>query len=250
MSSAQNPRTFAFGDDNSLIGTITDPPNAGSRVAAILWGMGIAEMRAARALANLGLVSFNAALVDPSVIGVIVTNPHVSEVLSVSSSYKRKLLSWQSWRHVLTGRATLARHVANIRWLKEHLLGRLWRRDEKSLIEKFIYNKDLTLPADIGGRLKDLAFRGVATLIIFSENDVSLDYFRQVFGKSLAELRRLPNVRVEVLSRTPHVISHDDEAAQMTVDFITHWAKRTVADRRSRRRPDTDQPARAHAVLS
>jgi hypothetical protein len=50
-----------------------------------------------------------------------------------------------------------------------------------------------------------------------------------VFGKSLAELRALPNVRVEVLNRTSHVISHDDEAASMTAELIADWAKRTVA---------------------
>ena len=163
-----NSQDFRFGPDDCLVGTITDPANGASKTGAVIWGMGVAEIRVARALARLGIValqvrekeraferldtegvryckaaievlgekrsvdkfilfgncgrasiSFHTALQDPRVSGLILTNPHVSEALTVSASYKRKLLSKESWRKLLTGKLDLAAHLDAVRRLQD-----------------------------------------------------------------------------------------------------------------------------------
>ena len=277
MSTIRGSKTFSFGRDGSLMGAITEAKCGMPQVGVILWGMGIAEIRAARALAKLGFVGmqfkkngeegrpnpvldnsgvsrcqeamttltskcgveqfmlmgncglgsicFNTAVDDPRVIGLIMTNPHVSEVLTLSESYKHKLTNWVFWRRVLSGRADLARHLANIRWLKAFIIGRLRGADDKALIAEFTYNKDLTLPDRLDERLKALSSRGVNILIIFSQHDPSLLYFEKTFGKSFGRLRSVPTLSMEVLPTSSHVISQDDEAAGMVADIVARWAE-------------------------
>ena len=275
MSTIRGSKTFSFGPDGSLMGAITEPKCGMPQVGVILWGMGVAEIRAARALAKLGFVGmqikqngkdwqpvlddsgvsrcqeamttlrskcgveqfvlmgncglgsicFNTAVDDPRVIGLIMTNPHVSEVLTLSESYKHKLSNWVFWRRVLSGRADLARHLANIRWLKAFIIGRLRGADDKALIAEFTYNKDFTLPDRLDERLKALSSRGVNILIIFSQHDPSLLYFEKTFGKSFGRLRSVSTLSMDVLPTSSHLISDDDEAASMVADIIARWAE-------------------------
>src|SRR6187551_2631883 len=51
------PKTFRFGPDDCLVATITDPVNDASKIGAVIWGMGVGEIRVARALARLGIVA-------------------------------------------------------------------------------------------------------------------------------------------------------------------------------------------------
>jgi hypothetical protein len=57
MSTTRSRKVFEFGTDNYLIGAFTDPPYARATVGAVIAGMGIAEVRIARTLANLGIVT-------------------------------------------------------------------------------------------------------------------------------------------------------------------------------------------------
>lgn len=50
-------RTFRFGPDASLTATITEPTAAPCGAGAIIWGMGVAEIRNARALARHGITT-------------------------------------------------------------------------------------------------------------------------------------------------------------------------------------------------
>ncbi len=100
-------------------------------------------------------ICFHTALQDPRVSGLILTNAHVSDVLTVSAFYKRRLLSKESWRKLLTGKFHLAAHLAAVRRLKTLVLGRVFRADEKDLIATTSLNKDLTLPDRIPERLRD-----------------------------------------------------------------------------------------------
>lgn len=177
-------------------------------------------------LGNCGRASicFRTALDDPRVTGLILSNPHVSQVFTVKETYKRKLLSLNSWKRVLTGRAGLRYHLNSARLLKMLLLGRLTRMDEKTLAEKTNDSGDLAFPDRIDDRLRGLAARGARIFMVFSETDAGLDYFRKLYGKQFERLQGVPRVSVEVLRTSEHVISLDDSAAKTFADAISHWA--------------------------
>jgi hypothetical protein len=268
-------RTFSFGGEDRYVGTITDARGPAKPFGAIIWGMGIGEMRVARALTKVGVtvmnikrekyslpeldaygaergreamdvlrvkrgierfifmgncsfasISFNTALRDERVIGLIMSNPHVSEMLSLPSSYRRKLLSVASWRQVLAGKFTLARHLVNARRLKDIVVGRMKGLDEKSLIAKTHYNRDLTLPDDIGAKLAAFGARGMHTLLVFSHNDGSLDYFRAAFGRALDGLGNVAGLTTEVLQTDAHLVTIDEEAARLISASAAGWIER------------------------
>src|SRR5262249_43276056 len=157
-------------------GAITDPPHGKATIGAVIHGMGVAEVRAARKLASLGVVtlqmqlrdepddwitllnaegmryckealellheqrgverficmgncgraavSFRVALDDPRVIGIVLTNPHISPALTIRESYAQRFFSLKSWRRLLAGKANLKYHLPNLRLLVMSLLGR------------------------------------------------------------------------------------------------------------------------------
>ena len=61
MTMSPNPppggKVKAFGPSNELLYTLTDIGGSESRVGAVLWGLGIAEIKTARTLAKKGIVS-------------------------------------------------------------------------------------------------------------------------------------------------------------------------------------------------
>jgi len=291
MPAPRAPKVFRFGPDDCLVATITDPANGCSEVGAIVWGMGVAEVRIARALARLGIVAlqirqkerafarldsegvryckaamevlaekrgvenfvlmgncgkasicFHTALQDRRVSGLILTNPHVSEALTVSTSFKRRLLSKESWRKLITGEFHLGYHLAAARKLKTLILGRILHAEEKDLIATADLNRDLTLPDRIPERLVALAARGVRILLAFSQKDEGLGYFRTQYGKSFEKLSAVPGVSVEVLPTDAHVLSLDDSASGALAKFISRWASErsfttpTIAQPSDRRR--------------
>jgi hypothetical protein len=147
-------------------------------------------------------------------------------MLSLPSSYRRKLLSVASWRQVLAGKFTLARHLVNARRLKDIVVGRMKGLDEKSLIAKTHYNRDLTLPDDIGAKLAAFGARGMHTLLVFSHNDGSLDYFRAAFGRALDGLGNVAGLTTEVLQTDAHLVTIDEEAARLISASAAGWIER------------------------
>lgn len=267
--------TFSFGGADRYLAAIADPQTVSSPVGAIIWGMGLGEMRVARALIKLGVtvmhivreeyslpeldacgaergreamdvlrskrgierfvfmgncafasISFHTALRDDRVVGLILSNPHVSELQSLPSTFRRKLLSIASWRRVLAGKVTLAQQLANARWWKEIVAARMRGLDEGALIAKTEYNKDLTMPEDIGGKLAALGARGVHTLVAFSRNDASLDYFRAAFGPDFAGLGKVEGLTIEELPTDAHLVTIDDEAARLIAEAAARWIER------------------------
>jgi hypothetical protein len=160
MTTARSRKTFEFGPNDRLTGAITDPPHGRATVGAVIAGMGVAELRVARALASLGVVTlqfrereaspdwiatlnsrgasnfkegmqllreqrgiqrficmgncgrgsiaFRVALDDPNVIGLIMSNPHISPALTIRESYAKRLSSPASWRQLFSGKVNLS----------------------------------------------------------------------------------------------------------------------------------------------
>jgi hypothetical protein len=174
-------------------------------------------------------ISFYTAVDDPRVIGLILANPALNPVLTVLERYKNKLRNAASWRRLITGKIDLAHHLKSAKRIKTLLLGRLVRADEKTLIEssKATVNRDLMMPDNIGPRLEALAERGVRVLLVFSDQDPGLGYFRKRYGKSFERLSQHPGMSVEVLSTDAHRLTLDDSAASGFADTMRRWAEST-----------------------
>ncbi len=175
-----------------------------------------------------GSICFHTALVDERVVGIVLTNPHVSEVLSLAKLYRRRLLRTDSWRRLFTGGLALRRHLLNTRWLTKAFIAGLSGADEKQLVSMSTFANAMTMPSGIGEKLKQLGERGARTLIIFSRDDVSLEYFRGEYGESFEGLKSVPRLTLEVIDQTEHEIYRDDTAVGVVTDLLSRW----VADAR------------------
>jgi len=277
--STKSRKTFGFGTEDRLIGSITDPPQGRATIGAVIAEMGMAEMRVARALASRGIVAlqfkerdepvdwnaekaalnsgylrnyreavellrerygierfifmgncgrgsiaFRIAYDDPRVIGLILTNPHISPALTIKESYANRLLSLASWKQLLTGKADLRYHLPNLPLLAMSLLKRVARISEQTLIDQSGHNQDATMPDRFDKRVADLVRRGVKVLMAFSENDPGLAYFRKLYGQSFERLESVPGLSIELLSTTTHIPSHDSAAASALVSMVDRWA--------------------------
>ena len=277
MTSTRSRKTFEFGPDGCLKGSIWDPPHGRATIGAVIEGMGIAEVRVARTLASFGIVAlqlrerdedpdwktaynergrrnfregieflreqrgierficmgncalgsvaFRVALDDPRVIGLILTNPHISPALTIRESYAERIFSGASWKQVLSGKANLRYHLPNARLLAMSLLRRVARISEKTLIDQSGHNRDGTMPDRFDERVGDLHRRGVSVLMAFSENDVGLTYFRRLYGQSFERLESTPGLSIELLPTTTHIPSHDSAAASALVTIVDRWAR-------------------------
>ena len=276
MSTVRSRTTFEFGPNECLTGAITDPPHGGATIGAVIAGMGIAELRVARTLASLGIVTlqirereaaadwkaalntrgvrnfkeafallreqrgvqrficmgncgrgsvaFRVALDDPRVIGLILSNPHISPALTIKEAYAKRLLSPASWKQLLAGKANLSYHLPNIRLLAMSLLRRVARISEKELIDQSGHNQDATMPDRFDERVGHLVRRGVKVLMAFSENDEGLTYFRRLYGESFEGMEAVPGLSIELLPTTTHIPSHDNAAATALVSMVDRWA--------------------------
>ncbi len=174
MSTTRSRKLSHFGPNDRLTGAITDPPRGRATIGAVIFGMGVGEVRVARALAGHGIatlqfreredpddwkaafntrgvdnfkealeflrqqrsierfvcmgncgqgsVAFRVAVDDPRIIGLILTNPHISPALTIRESYARRFLSLASWKKVLSLKANLRYHLPNARLLAMSLL--------------------------------------------------------------------------------------------------------------------------------
>jgi hypothetical protein len=292
----RSPKTFYFGPDDCLQGAITDPTHGRATIGAIIHGMGVAELRTARKLAKLGIVtlqmqihqepddwvtllnaegvryckeaikllheqrgvdsficmgncgrgsiSFRVALDDPRVVGLILTNPHISPALTIRESYAQRFLSRESWRRLLGGTANLTYHLPNIRLLVLSLLGRVLGVTERKLIDQSGHNKDLTMPDRFDQRVAGLARRGVKVLMAFAENDEGLSYFRRLYGQSFGRLTS--GLSIKLLATTTHIPSHDDAAAGALARMVDEWA-REAGFAKAAPRVGGPRPPTAHA---
>jgi hypothetical protein len=294
MSTARPRKTFEFGPNDRLTGAITDPPRGRATIGAVIAGMGVAELRVARALASLGIVAlqirereadadwkeglnargarnfreamellreqrgiqrficmgncgrgsiaFRVALGDARVIGVIVSNPHISPALTIRESYAQRFLSGDSWKKLITGKVNLSYHLPNLRLLAMSLLRRVARISEQQLIDQSGHNKDATMPDRFDERVGHLVRRGVKVLMAFSENDEGLTYFRRLYGRSFEWLEAVPGLSIELLPTTTHIPSHDSAAANALVSMVDRWAHDSGFTASTPIRPRTARP--------
>ena len=262
----------------SLQCALNDVQTAGP-VGAILWGLGIAEVKTARRLAAKGIASMqvridralfndhdrrnaiystdgvancrvamdqfseqrgvtsfilmgncacatfclNAAIADPRVVGLILTNPHVTKRQLLRTSLWRKLSDPGTWRRFAAGDTSLRENLVGAMALiggriRERLAG-----ERRSAARRPL--SDLELPDNLGEELTKLCARGVQVLIACATTDDSLHYLRTEYGAVLDELQNQGKLKFEEVAASAHVFSTDDQASSLLNEAISHWVE-------------------------
>jgi dienelactone hydrolase len=166
------------------------------------------------ALAN---IAFNCARRDARVAGVILTNPHIPKSLTSTLRFKieRHLFRWKSWGRLLTGKMHMPRAAA-LRAKNDN--------PNSSVPQEARYTQDLVLPADFPQQLKNLIEeRGLRTLLVLAEHDLSRFYFRRHYHKALRQLAQGVGLRYEIAPTDVHDFSHEDAAALVLNAIVADW---------------------------
>lgn len=272
-----------FGPNNELLYTISEARSGESRIGAILWGLGIAEMKTARTLAKKGIVSLqmringkefyddaqrneiyrtsgvdycgvamdklgaergvtsfilmgncacanlclHAAVHDPRVVGLILTNPYIAKAQLLRTLPLRKLRQAAAWKRLRTdghararaGLRRLPRLIASCLGLGKSAEGNRRRAAPRPPIE---------LPEKLGHALRALCDRGLKVLVACTASDDSFHYLSRRYGKELRELEAHGNLRFASIASAAHVFSQDDDAAGLLNDAITDWIRTTT----------------------
>jgi hypothetical protein len=181
------------------------------------------------AAANL---CFNAAVVDRRVTGLVLTNPHVSEIQTLGTSFLRKPFKLLWWKKLLTGRSRLFRGgksnaMTKLKWLAPILIHKLKGTDAKSaaktLLANYHHRGDIMLAPEFDEQLQSLVERGVKTLMVCTHTEAGLSYLRQTYGKTLIALQRSGSFLLEIVKRDSHVFSNDDIAAAQLNEVAAKW---------------------------
>jgi len=257
---------------------VTDAPSAGP-VGAIVWGLGVAEVRTARRLAAKGIPAmqvrlqhelfvdaerrtaiyvrdgvlncraamdafsaqrgvssfilmgncaggtfcFNAALADPRVVGLILTNPHVAKQELLRTSLLDKLLKPGTWKRLASGGIRVRENIAAL----GSLIGGRDRRRSANRDAAHAPKSDIDLPKDFGGALRTLCDRGVNVLIACAETDDSASFMSRKCRSVLAEPGAARRLKLEIVAANTHVFSTDDAAATLLNETISRWIETT-----------------------
>jgi amino acid adenylation domain-containing protein len=178
---------------------------------------------------------FNTALVEPRVVGLIMTNLYVNEMLTVVDECRRNIFSLGAWRRLLTG-------DSSARVLKAFLLSRMRGASDQSLAAQSCYKKDIVLPLDFDRKLVSLVSeRGVRALILFFYTEIGLRYFRKTYGETLSKLVAAGSLQFEVMLKDLHEFSTDDEAARQLSEIVATWSEKLIV---------TPKPGRMQAQIT
>jgi amino acid adenylation domain-containing protein len=186
-------------------------------------------------------ISFNTALVDRRVTGLILTNPHINEMLTVVQECRQNLFSLAAWGRLLRGES-------GAKLLKAFLRGRVRRADADWMAAQWSYRKDIVLPLDFDRKLAALLTeRDVRGLVVFTYDKIGLRYFRRNYGKSLDRLAASGHLRFEVLPTESHDTSADDDTARRLAEAVTEWAGKELVPSAPRAVPATQSQTPAPA---
>lgn len=281
-------RFIHFGPQGAIAGTITESHTPQAKAGAVLWGLGLPEIKAARHLATHGIVSlqikvngrefagfkpeyfekrnaiydahgvsyskaamdtlaaerkverfvlmgncacanicFNTALTDSRVIGLILTNPYVSQIQVLSTSFWGKLFRKQTLIRVLTGRTRIS-----VKVLKAVLVNRLRRKAGKGAVtspsDAYEYRGDLSLPANFGEKLKSLSERGIKTLLVCSAAEDGWQYLKKTYREEFDILQAQGNLRLAEVNGDTHVFAESDAAADRLNEAIATWSETSL----------------------
>jgi amino acid adenylation domain-containing protein len=170
-----------------------------------------------------GNISFNTALVDPRVVGLILTNPNLDPLLAMLTFLVRlplRLFSMDAWRGVLTGESKL---------VKSFLRRVGSQAADQWLAGKLSFRKDLVLPLDFGHKLASLLTeRCGSNLIVYSKDRNGLRFFRRNYRRTLSALAASGRFTFKVMPPDAREDPKQDEAACQFVDVVSVWAGKAL----------------------
>jgi amino acid adenylation domain-containing protein len=168
-------------------------------------------------------LSFNNALADRRVVGLILTNPNLDELLSRLTFFDRlplRLFSADAWRRLANGESRLLKSV----------LRRLGSRSAGQWIAgRLTFRKGVILPFDFDQRLATLlAERAGHCLIVFSKDRDGLGFFRRIYRATMRQLIAADRLSFEVMPVNARDDPADDQAACQFADVVADWAGETL----------------------
>lgn len=276
-------RVVKFGPGDVLLGALTESSGPVTHVGAVLWGLGVAEMKTARRLAKHGItclqvringpdfhnddkrnaiydasgvqycrmamdklaadhsvktfilmgncacanLSFNTAVIDSRVEGLILTNPLIMNEQMVEAFYWERRLKLHRWKRLLRGKIDLRASFKS-------LAGKIFAAAKNETPGQNLASqggvrlwRDVLLSADVDRQLRELCSRDVKILIACASNDDSFRYLEAKHREVLDELERGGNLWFEMVDSTAHVFSTNDYAASLLNDTVSRWVDAT-----------------------
>jgi alpha-beta hydrolase superfamily lysophospholipase len=183
-------------------------------------------------LAGLGSgadLSFQAALQDARAAGIVLLNPrtfgvHDGELIEKykhARHYQDALLRASSWKKALRGRVDLGRALG----LFAPKVIDVVRSRVDDLMSP-LRGPRADRPTDVPHRLRELADRGVDTLLVAAANDPGIDFLDARFKKEMAALAQLPNFQRADLRGTDHTFTSSFVEEQLTRLLSDHLSSK------------------------
>ena len=173
------------------------------------------------------VVSFQTALADPRVAGLLLLNTqglipeseehvqtHIAKRASRHYYLRRALYNPGSWRRFFSGGADFKHILTTIGLTSGALRARTAGASPE--IEKIMTSLD------------SLADRGTELFFVFSEGDPGVDELQVIVGKRMTELRGRKNVRYSIVEKTDHMLTLLTKQ-EAFLDEATDWLKHVGA---------------------
>jgi pimeloyl-ACP methyl ester carboxylesterase len=159
-------------------------------------------------------VSFHTALADERVAGLMMVNLQTFDFKDGDSLVLRKRLegrSTRAYRRLLLTPHTwgrFARGRLDLRWVTRVLLHRARTRvRQHATALRMLFTYGRYEHSDVARRFKDLDDRGVATLLVYADDDGGLDTIEQHLGPGARGMRKRPRFSLEVVEGTDHTFT-------------------------------------------
>ncbi len=172
-------------------------------------------------LCSGAVTSFDAAVVDERVDGIVMINPQGFDqsaewnayVLNRSQAkryWTRSLFSLESWKNAFTGRVDY-RRLATVLW-SQMASGRSSQAAVASVATR--------VASDLGA----LARRGVQSLLVCSEGDEGIEYMNVIVGEDVRRLPSTTRLAVQILPGADHSLTLLDSQRRV-VEGVCRWAQ-------------------------
>jgi alpha-beta hydrolase superfamily lysophospholipase len=180
-------------------------------------------------------LAFRAVLQDHRLSGAVVGNAYTLEwdprqnlqelllfVPQRLSSYTSKILTFHSWRKILTGEVKIRHGLINI---SRQILQKGAAKLKPVLTKLRIFEGDR---CPITEALASISARGAAVSFLYTEGDIGLDYFQRHFDTTSGRIPGLPEVGFSVISGAEHNMLTPDARAAFTAE-IARMAREIAA---------------------
>jgi amino acid adenylation domain-containing protein len=168
-------------------------------------------------------LSFNTALVDRRVIGLILTNPNLDALLARLSFIDRlplRLLKMDAWRRLVSADSRLLKSI--LRRFGSRSAGQ-WLAGQMS------FHKDVILPPDFDQKLSTLlSEREGHSLIVYSKDKGGPSFFRKFYPAMMQQLIAATRLTFKVMPVNARDDPADDQVSCQFADVIADWAAKAL----------------------